>query len=1444
MGDLFDIGKSGINAYKNSLAATGQNIANVGTEGYARRNTSIEEITAANADVLTISKTSGLGVRMGGITRAFDQFLDLQLQNASSSFSFSKSKSEIFNRLEDVLVPKSATVGTRISEFFDGINSLTQDPSNVNLRTLALTGAKAVSREISALHSGLNDLRTLTHDTLSLAAGEFNTHLQNLSNIQNEIVGNANKSGAPNALLDKRDSLLSNISELSDISVDYHKNGGVTVSLGKSGDVATLLEGNSFNTISFEADKHGIKSYLNGPNENRASIHFSSGQLAGLVSADNLTGKTISEVDGLAQKFVSEINSIHRMGLDSNGDRGTDLFSLDAVYVEKAAANRGRSSLRTEGFDDSLVGSKLEMVFNAETGSWSVSSGTSEPTSDFVSRLELGELSVMVEGQPKNGDKFVIEVTNSAASDMRVLISDVSKIAAAGLHTVEPEVNNVGEAELNIGYFNEKFVPDDANLQSLFSETRNAANPVSFNSSGVLGAIENVGSIEELSILKSQSNLRIFTDITQLSSSDKLRVTLNSVIHNFDIASIFDDLDTMNELAEILNNGAIVSDRSSTFSDLGLRAVASGSSFVISSAAQASNSNFPDLESGSLGGISGIAASEDTGSADMNIFTREGIQISGTTLSQDEVASYLTQENGFSSEAVYRADYLPTSSNEGFSGSSVIRKTTDGLDVISMSGAGFHDSVNNNVSIYASNAFPANRIQLSGPVLVTTASGRNVSVSFENGMMAGQIADSLSSGLSGLGVSATASNMVELSGIVDGLVEFELFGDNLSKVQVSVTVANSSHTGLVSQINSFSDTTGIKAYLSGDTGIILEHVDAGDITLKKVNLGSGVGISVNQLNQFGDRLLTNSKTLSDDQHLIIGGNVQMKSTADFTAAYNGNNLRSNNVAFDMGFANKSFNIENDYTDINFYANYKLDSGYADAKNINVVSSASKYSLTLSDPVSGDLSSSFLPQNANDFSTGAISSALASTFRDMATSTVFHGDTFDLSNGFPSNGSQIKFSLGEQTYTATLNIDNDVQVQGTNVIVGSNTFSGSDALSELISSSKFVVTGPEADRLTINFELDSSGIRLTAAANNGVVSGHGITYSASNTSQAAADFHISNTSKTEIYSKYFAQTIASNNYIGSVLVGDTEYDFSFDTTDNSVVLKSGSLPSWMSFSTEVNPNVATEIRVKIVVNDDPARDKNIRIKSNGVSKNYGISTIAAQLLVSNEGLRISNIGDQRITSNVEVNSLASEVLSIDGMRGEDLIFISSGARNPMAIGEVKTATAKAAREYSLAVNTADSKTIDIFDFSTGHLVGTRSIGNDNSTTFQGLSIDFEGVVEGGDAFNILVSDNPDDASNLRNILDTSLRNNENGIGGYADIFGFIVSSTGAEIRANQQSLETNQAAYQMAVDSKNEFTGVDLDTEAARLMEQQQAYQALARVLTTARELLDTLLRSM
>ena len=43
MGSLFEIAKSGIQAYRQALAVTGQNIANVNTEGYSKRDVGLEE---------------------------------------------------------------------------------------------------------------------------------------------------------------------------------------------------------------------------------------------------------------------------------------------------------------------------------------------------------------------------------------------------------------------------------------------------------------------------------------------------------------------------------------------------------------------------------------------------------------------------------------------------------------------------------------------------------------------------------------------------------------------------------------------------------------------------------------------------------------------------------------------------------------------------------------------------------------------------------------------------------------------------------------------------------------------------------------------------------------------------------------------------------------------------------------------------------------------------------------------------------------------------------------------------------------------------------------------------------------------------------------------------------------------------------------------------------
>ena len=48
MASLFEIGKTGVQAYRQALSVTGQNIANINTEGYNKRSADINEVAGVS----------------------------------------------------------------------------------------------------------------------------------------------------------------------------------------------------------------------------------------------------------------------------------------------------------------------------------------------------------------------------------------------------------------------------------------------------------------------------------------------------------------------------------------------------------------------------------------------------------------------------------------------------------------------------------------------------------------------------------------------------------------------------------------------------------------------------------------------------------------------------------------------------------------------------------------------------------------------------------------------------------------------------------------------------------------------------------------------------------------------------------------------------------------------------------------------------------------------------------------------------------------------------------------------------------------------------------------------------------------------------------------------------------------------------------------------------
>ena len=148
MASLIDIGKSGLQSYRQALAVTGQNISNINTDGYKRRAADLEEVTANKGGISSTNNQTGLGVRVAGIRRSFDEFL---LNKARSATSYSETNEKYLStikQLEDILLPGDSNLGNMIAKFFDGLQEIAASPADLAPRVAAMERGKTVAEFI------------------------------------------------------------------------------------------------------------------------------------------------------------------------------------------------------------------------------------------------------------------------------------------------------------------------------------------------------------------------------------------------------------------------------------------------------------------------------------------------------------------------------------------------------------------------------------------------------------------------------------------------------------------------------------------------------------------------------------------------------------------------------------------------------------------------------------------------------------------------------------------------------------------------------------------------------------------------------------------------------------------------------------------------------------------------------------------------------------------------------------------------------------------------------------------------------------------------------------------------------------------------------------------------------------------------------------------------
>ena len=150
------------------------------------------------------------------------------------------------------------------------------------------------------------------------------------------MLGNEPTRKAPNDLLDQRDALIKELSNLVEVNVDYKSGGMIDISIGTAGQGRPLLSGVVHSNLVVQQSGGSPKIFLDNSNGGGLSkIQLQSGRISGNLAADIALVETKSALDQMTRKLVSEFNELHNLGTNLNGELGGDFFNLDGVKILK-----------------------------------------------------------------------------------------------------------------------------------------------------------------------------------------------------------------------------------------------------------------------------------------------------------------------------------------------------------------------------------------------------------------------------------------------------------------------------------------------------------------------------------------------------------------------------------------------------------------------------------------------------------------------------------------------------------------------------------------------------------------------------------------------------------------------------------------------------------------------------------------------------------------------------------------------------------------------------------------------------------------------------------------------------------------------------------------------------------------------------------------------------
>ena len=447
MPSLINNAMSGLSAAQAALNTASNNISSYNVAGYTRQTT----IMAQANSTLGAGGWVGNGVYVSGVQREYDSFITNQLRAAQNQSSGLTTRYEQMSKIDNLLASKTSSISTSMQGFFTSLQTLVSNAEDPAARQALIGKADGLVNQFRTTDQYLRDQDKQVNIAIKASVDQINNYSKQIASLNDQIsrLTGVGAGASPNDLLDQRDQLVSELNKIVGVEVSIQDGGTYNVTMANG---YSLVQGSNARQLaavpSSDDPSRTTVAYVDGVAGEVAIPEklITTGSLGGLLTfRSQELDQTRNTLGQLALAFADAFNTQHKEGFDANGNPGKDFFDIGGPAVLSNTKNKGTGALDVKMTDSSSVqATDYKITFDGVD--WQVTrlaDNTSFKPTVTGGKMSFDGLEITVKNGALANDSFTVKPVGDAIINMKVAVTDESKIAMAEVskNDADPDVD-------------------------------------------------------------------------------------------------------------------------------------------------------------------------------------------------------------------------------------------------------------------------------------------------------------------------------------------------------------------------------------------------------------------------------------------------------------------------------------------------------------------------------------------------------------------------------------------------------------------------------------------------------------------------------------------------------------------------------------------------------------------------------------------------------------------------------------------------------------------------------------------------------------------------------------------------------------------------------------------------------------------------------------------